>query len=137
MAVIENVGDIIPVPGYQEAAGFSTDQELLANYEGGFTQKGATLLPGQGVLKLGTILTQDAATRKYVKYTGTGEAVGVLRTSVDTGTDATAPGRQGNIVVRGILNLALVQDANGSSALSAGISAFNGRTSTAQNTFTF
>jgi hypothetical protein len=133
---IDNVGDIIPVPSYNEAATFSTDLELQYSTVG-FTQKGATLKPGQGVLALGTILAKDPATRKYVKYTGTGDAVGVLRTTVDTGADAAAPGRQGNVVIAGILNLGIIADANGSSALAAGVTALGARTSDVLGTFKF
>lgn len=138
---IDNVGDIIPVPSYNEAATFSTDEELQYS-TAAFTQKGATLKPGQGVLKIGTILAKDSVTRKYVKYAsggtnGADTPVGVLRTTVDTGADASAPGRQGNIVIRGILKLRLITDANGSTATSAGVTALGARTSAALGTFTF
>lgn len=137
----EYPGDIIPVPSYQEGA-FTTDEELLYSTNGGFTQKGVTLKPGQGVLPLGTILAKETASKKYVKYNNAGSggaevAVGILRKTVDTGATADAPGRQANIVIAGILNLTYVQAANSGALLTNGITALGARTSAALGTFTF
>jgi hypothetical protein len=138
----EYVGNIIPSPNYAENAAVTTDEELLASTQGGFTQKGVTLKAGQGVLAIGTVLAKDSVTRKYVKYDNTGTnganvAVGILRNSVDTGADTAAPSQQANIVITGILNLALVQNANASAALAAATTAFGARSSAALGTFTF
>lgn len=138
----ENVGDIIPAPRYFEQPAFTTDQELLASTQGGFTQRGVTLKPGQGVLPIGTILAKVTASRLYVAYNnsasdGSQVPVGVLRNSVDTGTDVNGSAHQANIVITGILNLALVQAANASALLAAGVTALGARTSAALNTFKF
>lgn len=140
--VNEFVGDIVPAPRYSELGSFTTDQELLVSTQGGFTQKGVTLKAGQGELQLGTILAKETASRLYVKYDNTASngaevPVGVLRTSVNTGTDSAGDRHQANVVLTGILNLALVTAANTSAVLAAGTTALGARKIAAQNAFKF
>lgn len=107
----EYVGNAIPAPGYNRK-GWTTDQELLmASNPGSYHQKGVTLKSGQGVLQLGTLLKQDPSTKKYVRATDD-TAEGILRTTVDTGTEETDQTWMGNILFFGILNYALVSSAN-------------------------
>ncbi len=62
------LGDVNVAPGYQ-IGGKTTDRELLASSNGGFTQDGVTLAVGQGVLAVGTPLYRfDDGT--YGKYQG-------------------------------------------------------------------
>ena len=107
----EQVGNAIPAPGYNRK-GWTTDQELLmASNPGSYHQKGVTLKSGQGLLKLGTLLKQDPATKKYIRATDN-TAEGILRTSVDTGTAETDQTWMGNILFGGTLNYALISAAN-------------------------
>ena len=107
----EQVGNAIPAPGYNRK-GWTTDQELLmASNPGSYHQKGVTLKSGQGLLKLGTLLKQDPATKKYIRATDD-TAEGILRTSVDTGSEATDQTWMGNILFGGTLNYALISAAN-------------------------
>lgn len=107
----EYVGNAMPAPGYSRK-GWTNDQELLmATNPGSYHQKGVTLKSGQGVLLLGTLIKQEPATKLYVKATDN-TAEGVLRTTVDTGTDAGGQKWQGNILFGGLLNLALMKKAN-------------------------
>lgn len=135
----DQYGNSIPAPGLYKGTHFP-DDELLVSTEGGFTQKGVTLKSGQGVLPLGTVLARQTSTKKYVKFVsggadGSGTAVGVLRKTTDTGTDAAAPSFLANIVTNGILNLTKVSSANGGT--SAILTAFTGsRENTVLGTFT-
>lgn len=105
-------GNSMPAPDYQVAAYTTVDDELQYSTVG-FTQKGVTLKPGQGVLLLGTLLKQDAATKMYVKANDN-TATGVLRQTTDTGASASAQKWQANIVIAGILNLSKMVAANSS-----------------------
>lgn len=116
---MEYTGNAIPAPGYRSGGGV-IDDELLFSTEGGFTQKGVTLKPGQGVLLLGSLLTQDSATKQYVKGT-VSNATGILRQSVDTGTDEDGQVWQGNIVLTGLLKLSKVSAANSGQDVTAGV----------------
>ena len=114
----EYVGNAMPAPGYSQK-GWTNDQELLmATNPGSYHQKGVTLKSGQGVLPFGTLLKRDAATKLYVKADDN-TAEGVLRTTVDTGTDANGQKWQGNILFGGLLNLALMKAANSGVTLSS------------------
>ena len=114
----EYVGNVMPAPGYSRK-GWTNDQELLmATNPGSYHQKGVTLKSGQGVLLLGTLIKQEPATKLYVKATDN-TAEGVLRTTVDTGTDANGQKWQGNILFGGLLNLALMKAANSGVTLSS------------------
>lgn len=123
-------GNAMPAPGYVKG-GSSVDDELLYSTVG-YTQKGVTLKPGQGVLPLGTLLKQDSATKQYVKATTNPE--GVLRQTTDTGSDANGQVWQANIVLVGILKLDRVASANSGVTLT---SVLNARTNTVRNTFIF
>lgn len=132
---VEYVGNIIPSPGFWKGNTLE-DPELLYS-TARFTQKGATLAAGQGQLPLGTVMAQRTTDKKWVKYAdagadGAGVARGVLRRGVDTGTDVDAPEYQGNIVISGILKLALVKGSD-----SAAVADLNARTDDAFGTFTF
>lgn len=107
---LEYTGNAIPAPGM--AKGLHTnDLELLYSAHN-YIQKGVTLKAGQGVLLLGTFLKQDTATKKYVKTTVAADATGVLRKTVDTGTDVEGQVWLGNILYAGVLKLDLVTAAN-------------------------
>lgn len=130
---MEYVGNAMPAPGYSRK-GTTTDQELLMDAAtGSYHQKGVTLKSGQGVLKLGTLIKQDAATKLYIKATDD-TAEGILRTTVDTGTQATEQKWLGNILFSGLLNLALVTAANSGVTLTSVLGA---RTIAARNLFKF
>jgi len=101
-------GNFSPAPGLATGAS-SVDQELLYSTVG-YTQKGVTLKPGQGVLLLGTLIKQDSTTKQYIKATTDPE--GVLRQTVDTGTDASGQAWQANIVTMGMLRYDLMSQAN-------------------------
>jgi hypothetical protein len=116
-------------------------QELLLSTVG-YSQRGVTLLGGQGVLPTGTVLAKQTSSGKYVIFdpaalTGAGAAValGILRDSRDTGSGANGPtgnanpvspaGKaagdcQGNLVYRGILNANLISGTDTTSLLPAG-----------------
>lgn len=108
----EYPGNAIPAPGYAQGS-TTVDDELLFSTVG-YTQKGVTLKPGQGVLLLGTVLKQDAATKQYVRVAGGSEAdsEGLLRQTTDTGTDPDGQVWMANIVIAGIAKLEKVQSAN-------------------------
>lgn len=112
MATVEFPGNAIPAPGYAKG-GQTIDEELLFSAVG-WTQKGVTLKPGQGILRLGTLIKQDPTTKRYVKATATNgsDALGVLRLTVNTGTDADGQAYLGNIVHMGMLKLAHLKSAN-------------------------
>jgi hypothetical protein len=113
-------GNAIPAPAYLTGSQF-VDDELMYSMEG-YTQKGVTLEPGQGVLLLGTILARKTSTKRYVKYAsggadGAGTALGILRQSTDTGLvtvaqDPNVQKWQANIVIMGLLKLDRVVAAN-------------------------
>lgn len=132
----EQIGNHIPAPGYSKGA-YVGDDELMYSMQG-YTQKGVTLKPGQGVLPLGTVLARETASKQYVKFVSGGSggaevAVGVLRQTVDTNLSGTY---LQNIVITGILNLTKVSSANGGFA--AIVTGFPGsRANAALNTFTF
>ena len=112
----DQIGNSIPAPGYSKG-GTYVDDELLYS-TAGFTQKGVTLKPGQGILLLGTLIKQDSGTKQYVKTTDAATAEGFLRQTTDTGDSADAQTFQQNIVIAGILKLAKVQAANSGATLS-------------------
>lgn len=115
---MEYTGNAIPAPGYRSGGGVIDDELLFST--AGYTQKGVTLKPGQGVLLLGTLLKQDATSKQYVRATAS-DAQGVLRQSVDTGTDPAGQVWQGNIVIQGLLKLAKVSAANSGVNVSGGV----------------
>lgn len=122
----------IPTPGYSAPTHSYAPTEILYS-TAGFTQKGVTLAANQGILPAGTVLAQHSGTKRYHVYTnggsnGLGTAVGILRRAADTRTGE----QQANIVIQGILKLALVSGAD-----SGAITTLNARTSAAMGTFTF
>lgn len=138
--MVEYVGNAIPAPGYSRGT-VTVNQEVLYSMAG-YTQKGVTLKAGQGVLKTGTVLAQDTATKKFVRFVsggtgGAGTARGVLRKSVDTGGSADAPEFLGNILIKGILKYPVVSAANAGADLSAAVTGLNGRADTVLGTFSF
>jgi hypothetical protein len=125
----------IPVPGFTSPTKTATDPELLYSTRR-FTQKGATIAGGQGVLPMGTVLGRVTSTKKWKVYDnnasdGTEVARGILRRAVDTGS-AGAPDQLGNIVISGILKLEYISGAD-----SAAITDLNARTDSVLGTFTF
>lgn len=104
----EYYGNAIPAPDYARST-TTVDDELMYSMVG-YTQKGVTLKPGQGVLPLGTLIKQDPATKMYVVATTDPE--GVLRKTIDTGTDPAGQKWMGNIVIGGMLKLSKVSSAN-------------------------
>lgn len=115
---MEYTGNAIPAPGYRSGGGVIDDELQFSTI--GFTQKGVTLKPGQGVLLLGTLIKQDGASKQYVRATAS-DAQGILRQSVNTGTDPQGQTWQGNIVLAGILKLAKVSVANSGVNVSGGV----------------
>jgi hypothetical protein len=124
MAGTQYTGNAIPAPG--NVAGPSTGEDLEVLYSMvGYVQKGVTLKQGQGVLPTGTFLRQDAATKKYIKATAAGTVEGVLRKTVDTGTDSGAAAQVwlGNILYGGTLKLSVVASANSGMTLTSVLNA--------------
>lgn len=114
--MVEYAGNAIPAAGFRRGNNVPDDELLYSAV--GFTQKGVQLKAGQGTLLLGTVLARETSSKKYVKYVsggseGTGVAVGVLRKTVETGTDPDGQEYMGNIVVSGLLKLDRVSYANG------------------------
>lgn len=114
--MVDYAGNAIPAAGINRGP-HVPDTEILYSTVG-FTQKGVTLAAGQGVVKAGTALARRTSDKLYVKFVsggsdGTGTPVGILRKTVDTGTDAAGQKYQGNVVIAGILKLAAVSSANG------------------------
>lgn len=70
--MVEVPGDILLSPQFNRGTS-STDQELLYS-TAGFTQKGATLKAGQGLLPLGTVMAQKTGDKKWYKYDDSGAA---------------------------------------------------------------
>ena len=119
MAVTEYPGNAIPAPGFK-TGGNTEDLEILYSMVG-YVQKGVTLEPGQGVLHTGTFIKQNPATKRYVRATSGVE--GVLRKTVDTGTDTDGQVWLGNILFGGTLKLPLVSSANSGVTLTSVLNA--------------
>ncbi len=136
--VTEYPGNAIPAPGLA-TGGQVVDDELLYSAHN-YIQKGVTLEPGQGVLLLGTILARKTTTKRYVKYASGGSdganvALGILRKTVDTGTETLVQNPQAqvwlaNILYSGLLKLPAMVAANSgvtlTSVLSAQVNAVEG-----------
>lgn len=108
----QQVGNAIPAPGYS-VSGFTADEEILWSTND-YNQKGVTLAPGQGLLRLGTLLKRNETTKLYEKATSAASAEGILRASVDTGTDDSEDAQkyQANILFAGFLKLDKLKRAN-------------------------
>lgn len=135
---IEYTGNAIPAPGFLTGDVYA-DDEILYSTHGGFTQKGVTLEPGQGVVKAGTVLARKTSTKRYVAYNsggsdGTNVALGILRKSVNTGTDPQGQIWLGNIVEAGFLKLSAVTAANSGLTLT---SVLGGRVNPVEGYFKF
>lgn len=84
-------------------------EELLASTSAGYTQRGVTLLGGQGVLPTGAILARESTSGCYTLYksggsNGVAVPVGILRDARDTGgAGGTGPlvGPSGNVTLTG------------------------------------
>lgn len=131
---MSEVGNIVPVPSF-DRKGYTTDKELLASTIG-FTQRGVTLAGGQGILSLGTVIGRKTADKLYYVYnSGNGDGTevprAVLRSSVDTGTNA---GKRffGQAVYAGILKNNLLSGADANA-----ITVLNARQDTVNNLFSF
>lgn len=126
---------LVPAFGAGWQDGFTKDDELLYSAVG-YTQKGVTLAPGQGILPLGTVLARNSSTKLWVVYNngdpGADVARGILRKSVDTGTDAGGKRLQANIVIRGILKNSKISGAD-----AGAITDLAARVDTVLGTFTF
>lgn len=114
--MVDYAGNAIPAPGIHRGAHVPDDEILYSTV--GFTQKGVTLAAGQGVLDAGTALARRTADNLYVKFNsgGSGGAetpVGILRKTVDTGSDEDGQKYLANVVIAGILKLSKVSSANG------------------------
>jgi len=120
--VTEYPGNAIPAPGLSKGS-VTVDDELLFSHDHNYVQKGVTLKPGQGVLKLGTFLKRDSATKLYVKTAVAADVEGVLRKTVDTGSSTDAQVWQANILFGGILKLAAVSAANSGVTLTSVLNA--------------
>jgi hypothetical protein len=132
---VEYPGNVIPAPKYSKG-NYSLDDELMYSMVG-YTQKGVTLAPGQGILPLGTVMGRVTSTKLWKVYNnsasdGTEVARGILRQTVDTGTSTGADKLQGNIVIAGI-----VKNSKVSGADSAALTDLNARTDTVLDTFSF
>lgn len=132
-------GNAIPGPGYTNGNVYVDDELLYSTHN--YIQKGVTLEPGQGVLPLGTILARKTATKRYVKYNsaasdGSETPLGILRNTVDTGSDSgtTAQIWQANILYSGLLKLSAVSSANSGVTLT---SVLNGSVNTTAGFFKF
>lgn len=116
--MVDYTGNAIPAAGINRGPHVPDDEILYSAV--GYTQKGVTLAPGQGVLLAGTALARRTSDKLYVKFAsgggnGTGTAVGILRKTVDTGADTSATAQKylANVVIMGILKLSAVSAANG------------------------
>lgn len=113
--MVDQTGNAIPVTGF--TIGPSVPDEEILYSTVGFTQKGVTLAAGQGKLQAGTVLARRTSTNFYEKYNSAGSdglnvAVGILRKSVETGSDANGQKYNANIVIAGIMKLKSISSAN-------------------------
>lgn len=125
-------GNAIPAPGIRQGDNVGDDEILYSTT--GYVQKGVTLKPGQGVLRAGTFLKQDASTKTYVKTTTAGDVEGVLRKTVDTGATSEAQVWLANILYGGALKLGAVKAANSGVSLTG---VLNAQVNEAQGFFRF
>lgn len=114
--MVDQIGNEIPAAGINRGP-YVPNEEILYSTVG-LTQKGVTLAAGKGLVVAGTVLARRTSTKLYEKWAngggdGTGTPVGVLRRSIDTGTDSAGQKYLGNIIIAGILKLKNVSSANG------------------------
>jgi hypothetical protein len=121
-------GNVLKAPGFSVKAEV-IPAELLYSYSR-LTQKGGTLVSGQGVLAAGTPLKKDSTTNMLVVDVSPGTAAcrGLLRQGVDTGTVNTDLPKQCNIVTAGVVKADVVRAANaGVDLAAAALTAVAGR----------
>lgn len=114
--MVDQIGNEIPAAGITRGPYIPNEEILYSTV--GLTQKGVTLAAGQGILVAGTVLARRTDTKLYTKFVngggnGTGTPVGVLRRTVETGSDANGQKYMGNVIIAGILKLTAVSSANG------------------------
>ncbi len=102
----------IPAPSFDGSVDTYAHREILASMAR-FEQDGGILAGGQGIVLAGTVLGWNTTAKKYYVYNNAGSggvevAVGVLRTSVDTGTGGSAQDMQVNILRSGIFKTAML-----------------------------
>lgn len=136
--MVEYNGNAIPAAGINRGPHVPDDEILYSAV--GFTQKGITLAAGQGVLVAGTALARRTSTKLYEKFASGGTdgldtPVGILRKTVNTGTDEDGQKYLGNVVIAGILKLQNVSSANGGATDIA--TALNASTNEVFGTFKF
>lgn len=105
-------GDVIPSPGFTRYDATPGQPDILYS-QSGAEFHGGTMAPGNGVLRYGTALKFDEATKQYSAASAASEVVGFLRYSVDTGSSAEAPLRQGLFVMGGVLKADQLQMPSG------------------------
>lgn len=132
------MGNAIPAAGIFRGPHVPDDEILYSMV--GFTQKGVTLAAGQGVLRAGTALARRTSTKLYEKFNASGgdgldSPVGILRKTVNTGTDANGQRYMGNVIIAGILKLKNVSSANG--GVSGLLTPLNASTNEVFGTFKF
>ena len=107
-------GNVIKAPFFAKRAEH-IPVELLYSYSR-LTQKGVTLKPGQGLLAAGVPLEKDGDSNFMVANpAGGGDTRGLLRQTVDTGTDDSGESGvfHGNIVLAGVVKADIVRLACG------------------------
>lgn len=135
--MVEQYGNSIPAPGFKGPRKTGVNVEILYSTIG-YTQKGVALKPGQGLLLAGTLLVQDSTSKEYIKWTGTGQPVGILRQSTETGSDAEADKYLGNVVITGMVQLRKIKAAHSGLTDTALAGAFTGsRVNTVYGYFKF
>lgn len=122
---VEYPGNVIPQPGFY-VGGSTVDDEIMFSMEG-YTQKGITLAPNQGIILAGTLMGRVTASKLWKPYNnsnsdGTEVARGVLRQSVNTAAYAqdAVVGYQGNIVVQGLVKNSKISGSDASALTDLG-----------------
>lgn len=124
--MVSQFGDVVPSPGFYSGDPSEGQPDILYS-QSALELHGGTLAPGQGVLRWGTAVSFDSATKRYKKATAAGDVVGFLRYGVNTGDSADAQPRQGLFVMGGVLKASTLQvnsvnlDAAGKKALAGAI----------------
>lgn len=122
--MVSQFGDVVPSPGFYSGDPSEGQPDILYS-QSALELHGGTLAPGQGVLRWGTAVSFDSATKRYKKATAAADVVGFLRYSVNTGDSADAQPRQGLFVMGGVLKSSTLQ-VNGADLDTAGKKALAG-----------
>jgi len=105
------LGDVNVAPGFQ-IGGKTTDRELLASSNGGFTQDGVTLAVGQGLLEVGTPLFRfDDGT--YGKFAGQADRTVAATVTFTASNDRVATAADHGLAVGDEVRVASVSASNG------------------------